>query len=123
MAEGIETRHSRACTSREHGGCNCKPSYQAQVWSRRDKKVIKRTFPSLAAAKGWRFDASKDLRDGKLRAPTPETLREAGDAWLEGAKAGAIRTRSGDTYKPSALRGYEAARGMRAPAVRCPQRR
>jgi site-specific recombinase XerD len=44
-----------------------------------------------------------------MRAPTPETLREAGDAWLEGAKAGAIRTRSGDTYKPSAIRSYEGA--------------
>jgi integrase len=89
--------------------CRCNKSYQAQVWSRRDKKVIKRTFPTLAAAKGWRSDATKDLRGGRMRAPTPETLREAGDAWLEGAKAGAIRTRSGDTYKPSAIRSYEGA--------------
>ena len=40
------------------------------------------------------------------------TLREAWTAWLESAKAGTIRTRSGDCYKPSALRSYEA--GMKA---------
>jgi integrase len=37
------------------------------------------------------------------------TLREAADAWLAGAKSGAIRTRSGDAYKPSAIRSYETA--------------
>jgi len=44
-----------------------------------------------------------------MRAPTPVTVWEAADAWLEGARSGTIRTRSGDEYKPSALRGYEAA--------------
>jgi integrase len=37
------------------------------------------------------------------------TLREAAETWLEGVKAGTIRNRSGHTYKPSAIRGYEAA--------------
>jgi integrase len=36
-------------------------------------------------------------------------LREAAQAWLAGAADGSIRTRSGDRYKPSALRGYEQA--------------
>ncbi|HXH89840.1 MAG TPA: hypothetical protein VNI55_14670 [Gaiellaceae bacterium] len=44
-----------------------------------------------------------------MRSPTPVTVQEAADAWLEGARSGTIRTRSGDEYKPSALRGYEAA--------------
>jgi integrase len=44
-----------------------------------------------------------------MRAPSRVTLREAADDWHVGAKAGTIRTRSGDLYKPSALRGYEAS--------------
>ena len=36
-------------------------------------------------------------------------MREAGEAWIAGAREGAIRNRSGDRYKPSAVRGYEAA--------------
>jgi integrase len=107
MAEGIETRHSRACSSREHGGCNCKPSYQAQVWSKRDKKVIKRTFPSLAAAKGWRSDATSALKKGTLRAPSPLTIREAWDSWFARAQRGEVLTRSGEPYKPSALQSYD----------------
>jgi integrase len=34
-------------------------------------------------------------------------LNEAVDEWLAGAKSGAIRTRSGNPYKPSVLRSYE----------------
>ena len=37
------------------------------------------------------------------------TVRQAAEAWLEGAKAGSIRNRSGDVYKPSVLGGYEAS--------------
>jgi integrase len=48
-----------------------------------------------------------------MRAPTPTTLRQAWDAWLAGAKEGTIRTRSGDRYKPSALRSYESAMRLR----------
>ncbi len=42
-----------------------------------------------------------------MRAPTRTTLAEASEDWLRGAKAGVIRTRSGETYKPSAIRAYE----------------
>jgi len=45
----------------------------------------------------------------ELRPPSKLTLREAAEAWLKGAVEGTVRTRSGDAYKPSALRGYEAA--------------
>jgi integrase len=41
-----------------------------------------------------------------MRAPTPTTLRQAADAWLEGAEAGRIRTRGGRPYKPSVIRSY-----------------
>ena len=41
------------------------------------------------------------------------TLREAAEAWLRGAEDGSIRTRGGDEYKPSAIRGYETALRLR----------
>jgi integrase len=106
---GIEVRHSRACPARADAPCRCKPTYQANVWSSREHKRIRRTFATEAAARAWRQDAQVALRRGTMRAPSATTLREAANAWLAGAKDGSVRTRSGDVYKPSALRGYEAA--------------
>jgi integrase len=108
---GIVVVHHRRCPSRTGGDCGkpCRPAYSAWVWSRHDGKKIKQSFPTLAAAKTWRADATSALNKGILRAPTTTTLCEAAEVWLEGAKAGTIRTRSGDAYKPSALRGYRAA--------------
>jgi integrase len=106
---GIEPRHARSCPVRGWESCKCKPSYQAHVWSKRDNKRIRRTFPTLAAAKSWRLDAMKGLRDGKLRAPTPETVREAGAALIAGMEDGSIRDRSGKRYKPSTIRSYKAS--------------
>ena len=48
-----------------------------------------------------------------MRAPTQTTLRETWELWEAGAKDGTVRTRSGDEYKPSALRGYEQAMRLR----------
>ena len=109
--EGVRVRHSRSCPASApgDGGCRCDPSYEASVYSVRDGKKIRKSFPTLAAAKGWRADAASAIRKQTLRAPSSTTLREAADAWLEGTRAGTIRTRSGDRYKPSALRGYEQA--------------
>ena len=53
-----------------------------------------------------------------MKAPTAIKVREAAADWLEGAKNGIIRPLSGDPYKPSAIRAYEAALRLRAlPAV------
>src|SRR5947209_91899 len=106
---GIAVRHRKRCAAREGGRCSCQPSYQAQVWSPRDGTPIRKTFPTLAAAKAWRADAQVAVRRGTMRTATQTTLREAADAWLEGARSGAIRNRSGDLYKPSAVRGYGAS--------------
>jgi integrase len=99
MAEGIETRVAKDGTK----------SYRASVWSAAENKRIRKTFPSLAAARAWRQDAGTAVRAGKLRA-TPDygpTIAEAAQAWLDGARAGQVRNRSGDPYKPSAIRAYE----------------
>jgi integrase len=109
LPTGIRLRHSRSCPSAAGGACACRPSYEASVWSARDGKKVRNTFPTLAAARGWRADAQVGLRKRTFRAPTATTLREAADAWLAGARDGSIRTRSGDTYKPSAIRSYEGS--------------
>ena len=106
---GIIVRHRSGCAAGEGGACRCRPGYEAWAWSRRDEKKLRRTFPTLAAARAWRADAEVALRRRTLRAPQPTTVREAGEAWLAGAKEGTIRTRSGHRYKPSALLRYEMA--------------
>jgi integrase len=70
---------------------------------------VYRRFPTLAAAKAWRADAHTAIKAGTMRAPTRTTLRQAWAAWLAGARDGTIRARGGQPFKPSTLRGYEAA--------------
>jgi integrase len=108
--EGIVIRHSQACASQSGaGGCDCRPGYQAQVYSPRDRRTIRKTFTSLADARSWRAETQVALRRGTLRAPSRTTLAEEAASWLSAANAGVIRARSGDPYKPSALRSYEQA--------------
>jgi integrase len=113
--QGITVRHARNCprASDHDAACKCSPSYQAHVWSAREKKRIRKTFPTLAAAKVWRSDAVPALRRGTMRAPSTTTLREAWEAWLAGATDGTIRNRSGDRFKPSVLRSYETSMRLR----------
>ena len=110
---GITARHARTCQWRETGDCSCAPAFQAMVWSSRDKTPIRKTFRTLSEAKTWRQDAAVALRRGTMRAPSKLTVREAWDAWLKGAKTGTVRTRSGDPFKPSALRGYQQVMAKR----------
>jgi integrase len=108
---GIRIRHRQHCRSREDGACNCEPAYEAWVFSKRDGRKIRKTFSRESEAKLWRADSAVQLNRGTMRAPKPTTLREAWDAWKAGAEAGTIRNRSGDRYKPGAIRGYD--QGMR----------
>ena len=48
-----------------------------------------------------------------MSAPTDILLADAAEAWLVAARAGVIRTRGGDPYKPSALRTYTEALEIR----------
>jgi integrase len=104
--QGITPRHARGCRHRE-SRCTCSPTFQAQVWDARAERRITKTFPTLAAARRWRQDAVVDVRRGDLSADRGPTLKEAADEWLEAARAGIVRNRSGELYKPSAIRGYE----------------
>ena len=109
MSAGIQQRHGRGCNAA--GRCKC--PYRAFVYSKRDGKKIRKTFPTQDAAKAWRAEASTAVRRKVLRAPTSTTVNEAAAAWLAGARAGVIRTRSGDPYKPSAIRGYNQGLRLR----------
>lgn len=112
MAEGNRDKTQPSCNSSVGGKCNCQPSYRVRVWIPEDGARRTRTFTgkgALSAAKNWRTDASKAVKDGKLRASTRQTLREAVDEFLEGAEAGAIRKRGGGTYKPAVIRNYRSA--------------
>ena len=113
---GIVVRHSRSCPSRSGEKCSegrkdgCRPSFEAWVFDRREGgSKIRKTFPTVAAAKAWRTDAQSALNRGRL-GTTRLTLRDAGEAWLADAKAEppVILRRGGWPYKPSVLRGYEA---------------
>jgi integrase len=103
MAEGIEVRVAKDGTR----------TYRASVWSNRERRRIRESFPTHAAAKAWRQDAARAVRRGELKATPSVTVQQAADAWLAGARDGTIRNRSGDRYKPSALRGYEKALRLR----------
>jgi integrase len=79
------------------------------VYSAIDRKKLRRTFASHSAARAWQADAASAVRRGTLRVPTRITLREAATRWLNGAKDGSIRSRSGDPFKPSTIRSYSSA--------------
>lgn len=110
---GVRVRHSRSCASRTAGRCDCSPSFEAAAYAKRDGKKVRKTFTSLGEARRWRTAMLKLADDGSLRKPAATTFRDAATLWLDQARAGAIRTKSGDVYKPSALRGYEQALRLR----------
>jgi integrase len=79
------------------------------VWSARDGRQLRKSFRSLVEAVAWRQETQVAVRAGRAGAPSLGTLGEASQEWLLLAGTGVVRTRSGDRYKPSALRSYEGA--------------
>jgi integrase len=66
----------------EHGA-----GYEAWVWSKQDGKKIRKQFSgkgALSAAKNWRADALKPVREGRLRAGDSRvTVKAWLEKWLE----------------------------------------
>src|SRR4051794_30127776 len=100
--QGIEVREWKHVTT-----------YRASVWSTRDGRLIRKRFDSLAEAKAWRTDAMAALQHGTLRPPARVTIEESAEAWLEDARNGVVRNRSGRIFKPSTIRSYERALKLR----------
>lgn len=119
---GVLYIHSRECGDHDRCAKTCNPSptpWQAWVFDskhvhpatgKRGKKIRQR-FATHAAAKGWRSDATRDVRHQLIRATdratTQRTLREEVAEWLKGAEAGEILNKREEQYKPSVLRNYE----------------
>jgi integrase len=105
---GIRRLHSRRCLAKNDpdARCNCGAGFEAAVFDKATGRKIRATFPTVAEARSWRSDAESGVRRGTLRAPDPVTVNEAADELVAGMRAGTVRNRSGDAYKPSAIRGY-----------------
>jgi len=112
---GIVERHSRRCQLAAGGDrCTCKPSFRAEVHDRKSGRNVRKQWSgpgALSAAKQWRADVAGQLARGRNLNVSRVTLREAAEAWLAGVNADppTVLTRSGQRYKPSARREYEAA--------------
>ena len=107
MAEGIEVRHARSCASRAGKRCNCDPGYRVAAYDAMSKRKVSKTFRTLAEARRWRAGAHVQAAKGVRLAGTSQTLTSAAEAFVDGMETGAIRTRTGDRYKPSVVREYE----------------
>ncbi|MET0306286.1 MAG: tyrosine-type recombinase/integrase [Solirubrobacterales bacterium] len=102
----VKRRHSDGCAHRKGKRCNCKAGWQASVYSARDGKPLRRTFPLKGEAVSWEADTKRQVDQGGLRVAAPTTLNEAAEVWLAGAEAGTITNRSGDPFAAATLRGY-----------------
>jgi integrase len=107
MAEGIEVRHARSCASRVGKRCNCNPGYRVAAYDAISKRKVSKTFRTLGEARRWRAGAQTQAAKGVRLAGTSQTLLEAAEAFVDGITSGAIRTRTGERYKPSVVREYE----------------
>ena len=76
---------------------------------------MRKTFLSQREAKAWRAQQLVDISKG--RAPKKlsgqPTLATAAEEFIAGARAGAIPNRSGQRFKPAAIRGYERCLRLR----------
>ncbi len=108
MSIGIEARHRRSCATRNGARrCTCTPTYQANVWDAKIRRRLRRTFSTRSAAKRWRHDAIVALHRGELSGERGPLLTTAVEQWLNDLRDGHIPNRSGDPYKPAAIRDYE----------------
>lgn len=121
---GITIRHEQACSSRTGAQCNCSPSYRAKTYDKTavhydaqgKRRLGKQRYgtwrKSLAQARGDYIALAHAVANRTLPAAgpgRPASVEDACEKWMEGAKAGLMRNRSGRTYKPSVLRGYEGS--------------
>lgn len=107
MAEGIEVRHARSCASRAGKRCNCEPGYRVAAYDAISKRKVSKTFRTLGEARRWRAAAQTQTAKGVRLAGTSQTLREAAEVFVDGIATGAVRTKTGERYKPSVVREYE----------------
>lgn len=103
---GVRKRHTRTCAVRSGKTCNCSGSWEAEVYDAMKGKKVRRSFPTEAAARAWRADMERLLRQGRAVGPSGVSLSAAAEEWLKDASAGIVRSRAGTSYKPATLRSY-----------------
>jgi hypothetical protein len=108
MAEGIEARHSRSCASRAGKRSNCEPGYRVAAYDAISKRKVSKTLRTLADARRWRAEAQTQAAKSVPLAGTSQTLLEAAEAFVDGIATGAIRTKTGERYKPSVVASTNA---------------
>lgn len=111
MAEGIRKRHSKGCSARDGGRCNCKAGWEASIYLAQGDRRVTKSFAREAEAKSWRADARRAAEQGALRM-TPRdsrTLAEALRRFIAGMEAGTVRPKGRERYKPNTTRSYERA--------------
>jgi integrase len=113
VAEGIRKRHSKGCSAREGGRCNCNAGWEASVYLAREDRRITKSFPREAEAKSWRSDAKRGAENGGVGvgsgARDARTLAEVLRGFVAGMEAGRIRPKGRKRYKPNTIRSYERA--------------
>lgn len=113
MAEGIRKRHSKGCSARKSGRCNCKAGWEASVYLAREGRRVTKSFPREAEARSWRADAKKAVENGggssTAGAQDSQTLTEGLRWFVAGMEAGRIRPKGRKHYKPNTIRSYERA--------------
>ena len=97
--QGIAERHARSCNPKVK--CTCAPTYQAHVWDGAAGKRIRKTFPTISAARRWRQDAIVAVRAGDLSADRGPILKEAAMAWIDGYEMAPSRTARAMLTSPS----------------------
>lgn len=111
MSTGIRKIHARTCPKHSDGEarCKCSPSWEAAVWDPAARRRLRRTFHSERSAKAWQADTTSGVNRGAITAEVTPTIREAGESLILGMRAGSVRNRNGETYKPSVVEGYSAS--------------
>ncbi|HEX5610589.1 MAG TPA: site-specific integrase [Solirubrobacterales bacterium] len=111
MAEGIRKRHSKGCSARAGGRCNCNAGWEASIFLAREGKRITKTFPRKAEARSWRAEAKRAADKGALRAAPQgaRTLAVALRQFVTGMQEGTVRPKGRKRYKPNTIRSYERA--------------
>jgi len=111
MAEGIRKRHSRGCSARAGGRCNCKAGWEASFYVAREDRRVTKTFRRKDEAKSWRAEAKRAADRGTLRTPARDARTLAGGLrqFIAGMEAGTIRPKGRERYKPNTIRSYERA--------------
>ncbi len=111
MAEGIRKRHSKGCSARDGGRCNCHAGWEASIFLAREDRRVTKTFRQRAEAKSWRAEARRAADKGTLRisARDSRTLAGALRQFIAGMEEGTIRPKGRERYKPNTIRSYERA--------------